>query len=309
MRHDEAEPRHPIRVVAQRTGLTPATLRAWERRYGVVEPGRSGGGQRLYSDRDVQRLIRLRRLTDHGRAISLVAELEDQEAEALLAEDLAARVEPTAAGAVDTRAAPGVVEAAYRYTQALDAEGLEACLRRGAVTLGARAFLEDVVGPLLRRVGTAWSRRELTPAHEHLCTAVTERVLAWLSGPAPASAEAPRIVVATLPGERHGLGALLVAATAALEGWQVTYLGVDLPAGDVADAAADLGARLVALSLVNVTSVEDTIGHLAELRRGLPAATLVVLGGAGAQRLAPARLPVGVEVVPGLAGLREVLAR
>ncbi|MCH2452814.1 MAG: MerR family transcriptional regulator, partial [Gemmatimonadetes bacterium] len=77
-------PRHPIRVVAQRTGLTAATIRAWVRRYSAVIPGRSAGGQRVYSDQDVKRLTTLRALTDGGRTISVVSTLTESAAEALL---------------------------------------------------------------------------------------------------------------------------------------------------------------------------------------------------------------------------------
>ncbi|MEQ9569536.1 MAG: MerR family transcriptional regulator, partial [Longimicrobiales bacterium] len=85
------EARHPIRVVASRTGLTPTLLRAWERRYGVVEPGRSDGGQRLYSDDDIERLVLLKRATDAGRAIRLVADLTVDELRDLVQEDRSAR--------------------------------------------------------------------------------------------------------------------------------------------------------------------------------------------------------------------------
>ena len=64
MNSHDSTPKHPIRIAAKRAGLTPAALRAWERRYQAVEPGRSGGGQRLYSDRDVERLRTLRALTE-----------------------------------------------------------------------------------------------------------------------------------------------------------------------------------------------------------------------------------------------------
>jgi len=87
MNESDTKPRHPIRVVAQRTGLTPATLRAWERRYGAVDPGRSDAGQRLYSDRDLERLTVLRTLTEAGRPISMVAALSAQEATDLMLED------------------------------------------------------------------------------------------------------------------------------------------------------------------------------------------------------------------------------
>lgn len=310
------QPRHPIRVVAQRTGLTPATLRAWERRYQVVEPYRSEGGQRLYSDRDVERLLRLRLLSEGGRAISSVATLDDRAAEALLREDREGRRAAHESGAGDAEEVPAVVaqgvarvvDAAFRRTLALDGEGLEMSLRRAAVTLGAHTFLEDVVAPLLHQVGTAWTRNEVGPAHEHLCTVVVERVLTWLTEPGAAEAGAPRLVVATLPGERHGLGARLVAAAAALGGWHVTHLGVDLPPADIAQAVRTLGATAVALSLVNADTLPAVGTGLVELRALLPEGTTILLGGAVAPRLEPEGLPAGTLVVT-LGGLRQALDR
>jgi DNA-binding transcriptional MerR regulator len=307
------QPRHPIRVVAQRTGLTPATLRAWERRYGVVEPHRSEGGQRLYSDRDVERLTRLHLLSEGGRAISLVAGLSDDEAAALLQEDRARGRPEARAGAGQEAGTGGAasvqVDAAYRHLAALDGEGLEAALRRAAVTLGAHAFLEQVVGPLLHRVGAAWAEGALGTAEEHLCTAVTERVLAWLSEPSSADPGSPRIVVATLSGERHGLGARLVAAAAGLEGWHVTHLGVDLPARDIAGAARTVGAAAVALSVVNADALAGVEKALAELDEGLPEGTAILLGGAAASHVPAAALPERAEVVAGLSELRRALGR
>src|SRR4051794_35592575 len=69
-------PRYPVRLVASRTGLSAHVLRAWERRYGVVSPTRSEGGQRLYSDFDIERLLRLRRLAERGHSIGRIAALE-----------------------------------------------------------------------------------------------------------------------------------------------------------------------------------------------------------------------------------------
>lgn len=311
------EPRHPIRVVAQRTGLTPATLRAWERRYGVVEPNRSEGGQRLYSDRDVERLLRLRLLSEGGRPIGMVATLDDAAAQALLEEDREGRrvvgagrgEERTHVSTPPAQGVARVVDAAFRRVLALDAEGLEGALRRAAMTLGADTFLESVVTPLLHQVGTAWTRNELGPAHEHLCTAVVERVLTWLTEPARAEAGAQRVVVATLPGERHGLGARLVSTAATLMGWQVMHLGVDLPPADIAHAARSVDAAAVALSLVNPDTLPAVGPGLAELRMGLPEGTTILLGGAVASRLEPGALPAGTQVVAGLGGLRQALER
>ncbi len=304
------EPRHPIRVVAQRTGLTPATLRAWERRYRVVDPGRSEGGQRLYSDRDVERLRRLHALTEAGRPISLIASLPDEELEQLHAEDRSRRYVPlTTESANGRNDVEALVTSAFERVAGLDGDGLEAVLRRAAVTLGVHTFLEDVVTPLLHRVGDAWARDTLGPAHEHLCTGVIQSVLAWLHEPVAGGANGPRLVVATLPGERHGLGAMLVAAAAGLEGWQVTYLGVDLPADEIARAAQAVGARAVALSVVNADTVSDAVDALGALRRALGPAVGLLVGGGAAARMSAAALPAGVERLENLAGLTEALAR
>lgn len=300
-------PRHPIRVVSQRTGLTPATLRAWERRYGVVEPWRSEGGQRLYSDQDVLRLVRLRRLTEAGRSISSVAALTDDEAEALLEEDRENLASTESWERPDGDEPAAVVREMVGHTLSLDGSALERELRRAAVTLGARAFLKDVVTPLLHRIGAGWSRGELRPAHEHLCTAVVERVLAWLKEPVSSPSGAHRVVVTTLPGERHGLGATLVATAAGLEGWQVTHLGTDLPPTDIAQAAVAVGARAVALSVVHVADPSATAKDIATLRGALPAETALILGGGGVELVERSALPPGTQVVRGLEGLGTAL--
>ncbi len=304
------EPRHPIRVVAQRTGLTPATLRAWERRYQVVDPARSEGGQRLYSDRDVERLRRLHALTEAGRPISLIASLPDEELEQLHAEDRSRRYVPTTTESANGRNdVEALVTSAFERVAGLDGDGLEAVLRRAAVTLGVHTFLEDVVTPLLHRVGDAWARDTLGPAHEHLCTGVIQSVLAWLHEPVAGGANGPRLVVATLPGERHELGAMLVAAAAGLEGWQVTYLGVDLPADEIARAARAVGARAVALSVVNADTVSGAVDALGALRRALGPGVGLLVGGAAAARMSGKALPAGVERLENLAGLVEALGR
>jgi len=307
----DLDPRHPIRVVAQRTGLSPATLRAWERRYQVVEPSRSAGGQRLYSDRDVERLRRLHQLTEAGRPISLVASLPDDALEELQAEDRSRRYLPPAPAASAAPATPAsaLVASALDRVGALDGDGLEAVLRRGAVTLGVHTFLEEVVTPLLHGVGDAWARDALGPAHEHLCTGVIEGVLAWLHEPVAGGADGPRLVVATLPGERHGMGAMLVAAAAGLEGWKVTYLGVDLPVAEIARAARVVEARAVALSVVNGDTAAGAADALRELRRALGPGVGLFVGGGSAGRLPTDELPPGVERLESLSGLSEALGR
>jgi DNA-binding transcriptional MerR regulator/methylmalonyl-CoA mutase cobalamin-binding subunit len=302
MNSTDTVPRHPIRVVAQRTGLTPATIRAWERRYSAVEPARSDGGQRLYSDRDVGRLAMLRELTEVGRSISLVAVLSDEAARALLQEDRAASTPSGSAGAAGSDPRE-VVERSFARVVGLDAEGLERTLWRAAMSLDGQSFLDDVVGPLLVRIGAGWESGEINPGQEHMGSDVIDKVLGRVADPSRAS-DGPSLVVATLPGERHGLGARLVAAAATVDGWSVTYLGTDLPVDDIASAARSVGALAVAISVVGRDRVEETLRALESLRTALPTSIDLLVGGSGAASIEAHRLPERVRFVDGLEGFR-----
>lgn len=270
---------------------------------GSMNHGRSDGGQRLYSDRDVHRLTVLRALTASGRTIHSVAGLSDADAAALLEEDLRETPAHPAAGTPARDADPEGADAvarAYACVRRLDAEGLETLLWRAAMSTGARAFLDDVLAPLPKRVGRGWVEGEVTPAQEHLASGVVERLLQRLAD-SFRSAAGRGMVVATLPGERHRLGVRLVATVAALEGWRVHDLGTDLPPAEIAAAAGGVGAAAVAISVVR-TEGDDVVSALADLRGRLEPSVPVVVGGRRAVALRG--LPPGVTVLDGLGALR-----
>lgn len=299
----DSAPRHPIRVVAQRTGLTPATIRAWERRYDAVSPSRSEGGQRLYSDREVERLGVLRQLTEAGRSISMVAPLSDDAARELLMEDRSSAPGPAMP---EHGARPSsLVDRAYTQVLESDAGGLERTLWLAAVSLGSRVFLDEIVGPLLIRVGEAWAAGEVDPGREHLASDVIDGALARIAEPSR-SRDGPGLVVATLPGERHGLGARLVSAAASVEGWRVSYLGTDLPVTDIAAMAASVGAKAVAISVVGGDRLAETLHSLTALRELLSPRVHLLVGGRSAGLLDGERLPPGVTVLNELEPLRRL---
>lgn len=311
MKPDPKSPRHPIRVVAQRTGLTPATIRAWERRYDAVTPARSEGGQRLYSDWDLDRLDTLRRLTEAGRSISFVVDLPQDEALQLLVEDRVAAATGPASG--EGAAPADRVEEALASIRGFDADGLDRVLWRTVLSFGGPVFLDEVVGPLLRRVGEGWAEGDLSPAQEHLATEVVDEVLDRLVSATKPESEAA-MVVATLPGERHGLGARLASTAAALKGWRVVYLGADLPVSEIAVAARGVGALAVAVSVVLTDDLDASLDAIARLRAELDASVALLVGGGGAQAFDRASMPRGVRVhhdlhgVPAPADLRRIPA-
>lgn len=304
--YDPHHPRHPIRVVAERTGVSPTLLRAWERRYAVVDPDRSDGGQRLYSDADVERILLLRRASDAGRAIGSVAELGNAELQRLLEEDQAARDE-LGSQVYGERAAAAHVRAALEAVEALDPTRLERILRREVVALGADRFLDEVVSPVLVRIGEGWREGRLRPAHEHVAVAVIKQVLGWMLERARSAASGRTLVVGTLTGERHELGALLAATAAALEGWQVLFLGEDLPPEEISLAAREVGADAVGISVVNPLEWGTLPTLLQELLQDLPVGIPLYLGGAAATDMARVVADVRVKAMPTLDDFRSAL--
>jgi len=300
--------RHPIAVVSERTGLSQDILRMWERRYGAVSPTRNAGGERLYSDADVARLRLLDAAVAAGRRISRVAGLSTPELEALVADDRAAQ-SSRVSGAPAARDAPpnALVEAALDRARALDARGLDEMLRRGAAVAGAPAFLEETIAPLLVRIGEMWHAGRISIGAEHVASAVIEAFTADVMRSLTAPGAARSVVVATPAGSRHVMGASLVAAAAAAEGWNVIFLGGDLPVAEIARAAAESGARAVALSVVYAADAADLVAQLRLLRERLAADVALIVGGRAVLPHARALSRSGLIVGETLDSLRSAL--
>lgn len=298
-------PRHSIGVVERRTGLPAHTIRAWERRYGAVEPERSDGGHRLYSEEEIRRLSLLGELTAAGHRIGRIASLDTDRLRAL------ARPEGDEEAPGATAAArPGRGEASVgellEAVRSFDGDRLEEAFRRAALTMSAHGLIEEVVAPLLVRVGEAWERGEISPAQEHLASGVVMRTLGWLLESCERTGDAPRAVVATPAGQVHNLGALLAASTAAASGWRVTYLGGDLPADEIARTAREVGARAVALSVVH-PETSELAEELDRLRAGVSEGVALLVGGRAAEARSAAVEAAGGRLLRDYAELRRAL--
>lgn len=298
---------HPIAVVAERTGLSRDVLRVWERRYSAVAPTRTPGGQRLYSDADVARFRLLAAATKHGRSISMVAGLPTAELERLVAEDEAAR--PAAAPVPLADAHAERVLLALEHTRALDGTSLDRVMRRAIAQFGLSAFLEDIVPHLMHRIGDEWRGERLTIAQEHLASAAVVAIILESIRAVPEAPDAPRLLVTTPSGERHAVGAALAAAAAAIDGWTVIYLGVDVPAADIATAAATTGVRAVALSVVYADDPAQISRELHVLRATLAPNVPLLVGGVAAMLMSAELEQPGMAFCGSIAEMRAVLAR
>jgi DNA-binding transcriptional MerR regulator len=258
-----------IAALARRTGVAPDTLRKWEQRYAILQPTRTAGGQRRYSERDVVRVEWLRERLDEGYRIG--------EAASLLG---TIGVEPA-------RSARGHLDLILASVDRGEAAEVGLRLDQAFALLGVDETLQSVVQPLLHAVGDRWERGELTVADEHLVSEAVRGRLGHLLGDVGGGVRGVA-VLACAPGERHEFGLMMAAIVMRRDGWKVVYLGADTPLRDACALAERLSARVLGLSVA-------TVEHAAALERWFgkiqrPRGVSFVLGGSGASKALAKRL-------------------
>lgn len=301
--------RHPIQVVSRRLGLSVDVLRVWEKRYDLVTPSRTEGGHRLYSDADIERLRLVREAMAGGRRVGGLAELSDDELTALVEEDRRQTLAMTAEGPTERKQdlADSFVTECLGAVHALDSGALKAAVDRAVIALPPSDFIDRVATPLMHRIGDLWYEGRLTPGHEHMASSVLRNRLNEVTEALQPENSGLRMVVSTPTGQRHEIGAVLVAATAELEGWTVTYLGPDLPAADIAHAAEQTGANIVALSITVAPTDVPLQDELRWLRRSLPKEVDLLVGGQAADELGSELKAIGARYMADLTQVRQTL--
>ncbi|HET9509390.1 MAG TPA: MerR family transcriptional regulator [Gaiellaceae bacterium] len=239
---------HTLRIgeVSRRTGVSTDLLRAWERRYGLLQPDRAEAGYRLYSEADVARVARMQELLRDG---------------------LAAAEAARQAGGEPEPAAPRRDADIRRLAESLarfdDTAAHEAFDRLLADFTGL-AVLEQAVLPLLRELGERWERGEASVAEEHFASnLIRGRLLGLARGWDRGGG--PRAVLACAAGERHELGLIAFGIALRAHGWRVTYLGADTPPETLAVAVAAIAPAavvVVALDRRRLDGDEDVLGDV-----------------------------------------------
>lgn len=292
---------YTIKRAAERVGISSATLRAWERRYGIVAPRRSEGGYRLYDEDDVQALSLMARLVDDGWTPSLAAgEVRDRLAATSLVPDL-----PTAeVGARPSRFDQPLVAAAA----ALDVRALAAVLDEMFAVGSYEVVAVGHLLPAMQALGDAWAISRVSVAGEHLASHAAMRRLAAAFEAAAPYGSGPRVLVGMPPGARHEIGLLAFAVAARRRGLSVEYLGADLPVDDWVRAVGGHAPAGVVLAVPTRSDVESANAVIAAIREAHPGVLIAVGGGQQEQALSEA-LRLGHDIGAGAAELAARVVR
>jgi MerR family transcriptional regulator, light-induced transcriptional regulator len=259
---------------ARRVGVAPELLRAWERRYGLLQPIRTPGGFRLYTDDDAARVERMKRALDEGLSAAEAAR------------SALARERSTEGGLDDARLR--FVAAAHAYDEA----ALQAILDEALTGFSLETVLRELILPVLREIGAEWERGALEVGQEHFASnLIRERLLAlarlWGRGVGPLA------ILACAAGERHDIGLIAFGLVLRSHGWRILFLGADTPLDTLDRAVSATGPQLVVVAAVEPSLFETDDAGLRRLARK----ARLVLSGPGASEALCERL--GVERLDG----------
>jgi DNA-binding transcriptional MerR regulator len=273
-----------IGELSRRLGVSEHVLRAWERRYGLLQPVRSAGGFRLYTEADLQRIRRMQALQSDGLSAA-------EAARAALNE------QPAPPSAVDEPAAGLAAEAATlaRALDGYDEPAAQATLDRLFATLTVETVLRDVLLPYLHQLGERWKTGAASVAQEHFASNLIRGRLAGLAR-GWGHGQGPRAVLACAPDEQHDIPLLAFGVVLNRHGWRIEYLGANTPIDDLIRLAEATHPDLV---VVSATRPERLTPRTAQLTRLASTAPLALAGPGATSELADtigARLLTGDPV-------------
>jgi DNA-binding transcriptional MerR regulator len=261
--------------LSRRVGVSPELLRAWEVRYGLLQPTRSPGGFRLYSEADEERIRRMRAYQDQG--------LSAAEAARLALEWASDERPATNVAVLDSSS---LADALERF----DEPAAQAAFDRALAALSLDALLRDLLIPYLHDLGERWEAGTASIAQEHFATSVVRgRLLGLARGWGQGAG--PLAILACAPGELHDLPLIAFGLALRARGWRIAYLGPDTPLGTLLDTAQALEPRLVVVSATtprHLFRVRDELGVLAKtapLAVAGPGATAALAESVGAALL------------------------
>jgi DNA-binding transcriptional MerR regulator len=238
---------YTISQASRLTRVPEASLRSWERRYGVVEPVRNGSGYRVYDLGAVAAISTMRRLIDQGwspaeaakavRSGEVVAELDEVPVPELVA--------PSEQASAVTHMQEFLAAAAT-----MDTAGIARSLDDGFALGSFEHVVDSWLFPTLDALGEGWAKGEIDVAGEHAASHAVHRRLSAAFDAAGSRSRGPAVVVGLPSGSQHELGALAFATAIRRRGLDVLYLGANVPVSSWETAVRVHSARAAVLAVV-----------------------------------------------------------
>lgn len=267
----------PIGAVERDTGIGRDTLRIWERRYGFPVPERNTKGERVYSDSQIKLLQLIKRLLDQGMRPGKVVGLNESELNTIAQAIQPEQMEVTA----DQVRLEALIECVANH----NTQHLWELLEQTLIEQGMKVFMIDTVAPLVFMIGDKWAKGELKVFEEHFLTRQLTLFLDSVISKMPVKVNSAPVLLATLPGEPHSLGLLMLEGLLRERGVLVINLGTEVPMDQLIQASEQYQVKSILLSFSGAYNNNGLRKELIELAERLPQSILIYVGGTGVKRM------------------------
>lgn len=248
------DPIFNLKAVVEATGVTDDALRAWERRYGLPEPERTEAGHRIYSQRDIDVVRWLVARQEEGlrigRAVELFRSLEETGQDPL-------RAMPSPADAIRLPTGGQLSDLREEWLRAclvFDEKRAEAALTQAFALYPPEVVCLEIIREAIAEIGRRWYRGEATVHQEHFASQLAMRRIRTLMGSTPPPSRRARIMVACPPNEQHAIGPFILALLLRRAGWDVIYLGPNVPVRHMEQTVDEARPDLVILGAQQLTT-------------------------------------------------------
>ncbi len=259
---------YSITTLSKLTGVNPATIRSWERRYEIVKPDREANGRRSYTDTDIRRLNLVAALVQAGHPIGQIASMDET---ALTQLGETAEVAPSDPHAI-------LIERVMSAVAQYDITEFRLLVGTALISLPPAEAVESVFVPVLRKIGEGWAVGDIDVGLEHTLSAIIKQLLMTSINTLRWSATGPKMAFATLSGEHHEIGSLLACYLAATKGRECNYYGPNMPADDLVMSVGSIKAKTLVLSAIHCAPEQEVYSQMATIAAELPNSVEIWLG-------------------------------
>lgn len=274
-------PVYNIKAISHMVGLLPVTLRAWERRYGLLQPIRGDQGYRLYSEHDLRTLRWIKNQIDTGMSISrAVDHLKDLRNKGMDPADGQKN-----ALADNSIAIQNISGQLFTSVTTFNESAAHETLRRAFSVYSVDQVLRQVVTPTLVEIGEAWHQGKLSIAIEHYATQFfLQHLMSMLTSTMPPNHNAS-IIAAGAPGEQHQIGLLMLVVMLRWRGWDIKYFGPNLSLDGLPEAVSPLQPKMFLFSATREENARELLKIGQILNKFPDPKPVFIFGGQGFQNI------------------------
>ncbi|MFD0941520.1 MerR family transcriptional regulator [Pedobacter boryungensis] len=288
-----------ISNLEQLSGVSIHTIRIWERRYHALEPQRSSGGTRFYTDQDLKRLLNIVSLQQAGVKISQACSLSAEEMDELLAQDLKTSI---SSDANHEFYISQLLKAGVEYDEPSFTTLLDRCIN----DCGMLDSYKEVIFPLMQRLGLMWRLDHICPAHEHFISAIVRQKLMSAINSIPIANQKETTWLLFLPeDEGHDIPLLFANFILRSHGVKVVYLGERVPMDSIVDAQNTIHAENLLFFMVRQRPIKEAADYLAELARTFTGSNIYLAG--NGKLIGELQLPANVTWFSSISSLTQIL--